>query len=701
MEREAEQESGRQNRLAKEKSPYLLQHADNPVDWYPWCEEAFERARREDRPIFLSIGYSTCHWCHVMERESFEDDQVARLLNESFVSIKVDREERPDLDSLYMSAGQMLRGAGGWPLNLFLTPAKEPFYAMTYVPKESRFGRAGMMQVIPEVKKLWDTRREALVRDAAEVTAALRESPESGEALTEDVFDHAFTQLLRLYDPVHAGFGSAPKFPMPHYLSFLLRYWKRTGRERALEMVTKTLEAMRRGGVYDQLGFGFFRYSTDSQWLLPHFEKMLYGQALLALAAVEAYQATGDESYARTARETFDYVERDLTGEGGAFLTAQDADSEGGEGRFYLWTKREIEEVLGEAEGAIVARVFGVEEGGNVAEEATGEASGTNVLHFPRPLPEIALELGMETAELEQRVERARQKLFAAREGRPRPAIDDKVLTDWNGLAIAAFAKATQAFGDDHFAVAAGEAADFLLGHMRTPEGRLLHRYREGEAAVPGQLDDYAFFTWGLIELYEATFDVEYLEVALELTAQLIEHFWDGSAGGFYLTADDAEPLPARQKEAYDGALPSGNSVAMLNMLRLGRITGRADLEKRADGVGRAFSEDVDHSPVGYTQLLIALDFVLSRPTEVVVAGSSYDPVTRRMLAEATRPFEPARIVLLRPTEEPESDILRVAPFTADHAAIGGKPTAYVCHRYRCQSPSNDPDQFAKLLEAG
>ncbi len=604
---QAREEETRYNRLAGEKSPYLLQHATNPVDWYPWGEEAFEKARREDKPLFVSIGYSTCHWCHVMERESFEDLQVARLLNELFVPVKVDREERPDIDAVYVSAAQMLSGGAGWPLNIFLTPEGKPFYAVTYVPKARRFGRMGLLEMLPEIDRLWRVDREALMRDAEEVTEALRQTPAVGEMPGPDVFDHAFSQLVRLYDDENGGFGSAPKFPVAEYLFFLLAYWRRTGNERALQMTRATLDAMRAGGMYDPIGFGFFRYSTDARWIVPHFEKMLYVQALLSMAYLDGYEATGGASYAVTAREVFNYVERDLTGEGGGFLSAQDADTGCGEGCFYLWTPRQLERALGPADASLAAKVFNIFN----TERRTAEAERGTVPRIGRPLAQVAQEIGMDETELRERVQGLRQRLFAARQKRPRPATDDKVLSDWNGLMIAAFARASKVLADPHLSLVAESAAQFVLGCLRSEEGRLLHRYRDGESAVAGQLDDYAFFTWGLIELYEATSDPQYLDVAVEMSVQLAEHFWDASSGGFFLTADDAEPLIARLKDAYDSALPSGNSVAMLNLLRLGGLTGKDELRTRAFATARAFSEDVIPSPVGHTQMLVALDLAL------------------------------------------------------------------------------------------
>jgi len=689
------------NRLIHEKSPYLLQHADNPVEWYPWGEEAFEKARQEDKPIFLSIGYSSCHWCHVMEHESFEHPQVAALMNDAFVSIKVDREERPDIDDVYMAVAQMMTGRGGWPLNIIMTPDRVPFFAATYIPKESRWGQVGMLSLIPVIKERWETQRNELLNVAERVTGTLQRMSQGapGDELSESTLELAFQQLSQRFDAQHGGFGSAPKFPTPHNLLFLLRYWKRTGNEGALHMVEQTLQAMRRGGVFDHVGLGFHRYSTDAHWLLPHFEKMLYDQAMLAMAYSEAYQATGNEAYQQTAEEIFAYVLRDMTAPEGGFYSAEDADSEGEEGKFYLWTQRELREVLGEREADFVAKVFGVEPGGNFSDEATREKTGKNILHLLEPPSQLAVELGMSEQELAERVEAARRKLFVQREERVHPLKDDKVLTDWNDLMIAALAKGAWVFDEPRYTDAAARAANFVLHRMVRDDGRLLHRYRDGEAALPAYAADYAFLTWGLLELYEATFELRYLERALALNAYLLEHFWDGENGGFYSTADDGEELLVRQKEIYDGAIPSANSVAMLNLLRLGRMTAQPDLEEKAAIISRAFSASVRQSPIAYTQLMLAVDFALGPSYEVVIAGKPGAEDTRMMLAALRAQFVPDKVVLLRPDGE-SPRIARLAEFTQYQRSIDGKATAYVCRNYKCEFPTTDVEVLLNLLGA-
>lgn len=599
------------NRLALEKSPYLLQHSENPVDWYPWGDEAFAKARAENKPIFLSIGYSTCHWCHVMEKESFEDREVATLMNETFVSIKVDREERPDLDGIYMTAAQILTGSGGWPLNLVLTPEKKPFYAATYIPRGGRAGMTGMLEIVPKIGEVWLTRRDEITLSAGQVESALRQTVEGGmgDSLDESVLTATFEELAVRFDDEAGGFSQAPKFPTPHNLLFLLRYWKRTGNENALMMVEKTLGEMRLGGIYDHIGFGFHRYSTDAKWLVPHFEKMLYDQAMLAMAYTEAFQATGKEDYGNAAREIFTYVLRDMTAKGGGFYSGEDADSEGKEGKFYLWTEGEIRDVLNNQEAKLILEGFNIERDGNFIESGRSGKTGENIFYMKKSFAGLAEELELSEKELMETIGTARQKLFAAREKRVHPHKDDKILTDWNGLMIAALAKGARVFEMPEYAESARDACDFILNKMRRPDGRLLHRYRDGQAAIPAYLDDYAFFIGGLIELYEATVEVKYLRTALGLNNDLIEHFWDERSGGFYFTPDDGEKLIVRRKEIYDGAVPSGNSFAMLNLLRLGRITGSPDLEVKADMIGRAFSREVTKRPSAYTYLMVAADF--------------------------------------------------------------------------------------------
>jgi len=700
MESKLNEES--QNRLDQEKSPYLLQHADNPVSWYPWGEEAFAKAKREDKPVFLSIGYSTCHWCHVMERESFEDLEVARLMNEAFVSVKVDREERPDIDMVYMEVCQALTGSGGWPLTIIMTPNRQPFFAATYIPKDSRFGRLGMMELIPNIKDLWATKRADLVNTAHQITTAIQSASVSthGGELGEPVLHLAYKQLAGGFDSEFGGFGGPPKFPTPHNLLFLLRYWSRTGNDAALDMVEKTLTAIQRGGINDQIGFGFHRYSTDGQWLVPHFEKMLYDQAMLAIAYTEAFQATGKDIFANTARQILDYVLRDMMAPEGGFYSAEDADSEGEEGKFYQWTQVEINQVLSREETELAVEVYNIKPDGNFLDQESGVKTGGNILHTTKSLDQLASELGIPSPDLAKRLEEIRAKLFDSRDARTHPYKDDKILADWNGLMIAALAKSARVLDSPRFADAASQTADFILDNMRSPEGRLLHRFRDGEAAIIANLDDYAFLVYGLLELYETTFDVSFLESAIELTTHLTEYFWDDDKGGFFFTADDGESLLARPKEFVDNAVPSGNSVAMNNLLRMGRMTVNTDLEDRASDIGQAFSEAIRQLPAGSTQLLVAVDFTVGPAYEVVIAGNSNAVDTRKMLEALHKRYVPNKVVILRPTENESPAIDGITSITEHRSAIDGKATAYVCRDYHCELPTTDVDVMLGLLHA-
>ncbi|MCX7012430.1 MAG: thioredoxin domain-containing protein [Candidatus Sumerlaeota bacterium] len=689
------------NRLVFEKSPYLLQHAGNPVDWRPWGEEAFETARREDKPVFLSIGYSTCHWCHVMERESFEDGQVAALLNQSFVCVKVDREERPDVDAAYMSVCQALTGGGGWPLTIFLTPDKEPFFAGTYFPKRRWGGQAGLMELLPAIAKAWKENRSPLLQSAGDITQAMRQAVEQAGAdrhVSEGTLETAFLRLQRAYDARHGGFGVLTKFPTPHNLSFLLRYAKRYDDAKAREMAETTLRQMRMGGVYDQVGFGFHRYSTSPNWLVPHFEKMLYDQALLAITYVEAFQATGNKDYARTAREVFTYVLRDMASPEGAFYSAEDADSEGEEGKFYLWTKGEIEAVLGKDDSDLFCRVYGVSQEGSFVDQATKRLSERSILHCEKPIAESAREISEDEGALRRRLDDARAKLFEARETRIHPHKDDKILTDWNGLMIAALARGAMALDELQYAEAARRAADFILSRMRDGNGRLLKRYREGEAGLTGLLEDYAFLTWGLLDLYEATFDSRYLKEALALTDTAIAHFWDGANGGFFLSPDDGEPLPFRTKEIYDGATPSGNSAMALNLLRLARITGNTDYEAKAQAVMRVFAGQIASQPSAHCQLMCALDFAVGPSAEIVIAGRDGADDTQRMLAALRHAFVPNKIALFRPDEETDPPIASLAPWLKNHESLNGAATAYVCRNHACHTPTTDVETMLREM---
>ncbi len=689
------------NRLNHEKSPYLLQHAQNPVDWYPWGDKAFEKSRREDKPIFLSIGYSTCHWCHVMERESFEDEKVAQVLNEVFVCIKVDREERPDIDSIYMAVCQMMTHSGGWPLTILMTPEKKPFFAATYIPKETTQGRLGLLEFIPQVKRMWTTRREEVMNAANEITQELTGLHIKAQArkLGEETLGKAFADFVHSFDPRYGGFGNAPKFPAPHNLYFLLRYWRRKNESAALKMVEETLQHMRRGGIYDQIGFGFHRYSTDTEWLVPHFEKMLYDQALMAMAYIEAYQATGKKEYENTAREIFTYVLRDMTDVDGGFYSAEDADSEGVEGKFYLWTEEEIRHFLKKDDADLFLAVFKAENSAAAGVIAEQGLAGYFIPHRESPLNGIAQHLNIAEEKLAERLNEIRKKLLESRDKRIHPFKDDKILTDWNGLMVAALARGAQVFNEPVFAEAARRAIGFILNRMRTSDGRLLHRFRDGLASIQATVADYAFIIWGLIELYEATFEIAYLDTALMLNKHLLDHFWDKKDGGFYFTPDDGEELLVRQKEAHDGAVPSGNSVSMLNLLRLARITGNTELESMSAAIGKMFSAQVVQFPTAYTQLLAALDFALGPSYEVVIAGDLRKQDTRDMVQALRTVFLPNKVVLFRPADETLPERVKISSFLKSQLSSGGKATAYVCSNYSCQAPTNSINKMIAVLK--
>jgi uncharacterized protein YyaL (SSP411 family) len=678
------------NRLIHEKSPYLLQHAYNPVDWYPWGDEAFAKATAENKPVFVSIGYSTCHWCHVMEKECFDDEEVAKLMNEAFVSIKVDREERPDLDGAYMTVCQAMGRNCGWPLNVIMTPGKNAFYVASYIPKHSRYGSAGMMDLVPQISEIWRTRRGELEQVGEDVKRRIEafERRQPSEALGKDVLDDAFEKFVLRFDAEHGGFGSAPKFPSPHNLLFLLRYWRRTCEKEALAMVEKTLRFMRLGGIFDQVGFGFHRYSTDALWLVPHFEKMLYDQALLTLAYLEAYQATGAGKFMVTAKEVLEYVLRDLAAPEGGFYSAEDADSEGEEGKFYLWTEQEIHDTLSPEDAELAVKLYAVEARGNFDEPGVGR-SGKNILHLAKPLDELASELHLTLDEVIPRLGRIQKTLFDTREKRVHPAKDDKTLTDWNGLMIAALARASRVLGEKRYLDAAVKAADFFLNRMRDKNGTLFHRYVKGERAVEGFLDDYAFLAFGLTEIYETNFDDRFLQSARELTDALVERFWDEQAGGFFFTAKNSENVVARRKEIYDGALPSGNSVALFNLLRLAFLSDNMHYDELAEQFSKTFSAEVRESPIAHTFLLLGVDFAVGPAYNVTIVGDVIEQSTKGLLDALRANYLPNALVSVKPASK----------LGFGFEQIDGKATAYVCRGQTCLPPANDAHKMLELLD--
>lgn len=689
------------NRLAREKSPYLLQHKDNPVDWYAWGDEAFEAARLQDKPVFLSVGYSTCHWCHVMEHESFENEEIAALLNKYFVSIKVDREERPDIDRTYMAYVQASTGSGGWPMSVWLTAEGRPFLGGTYFPPENRYGRPGFPAVLGRIANAWATERERIVEASERVAAELAREAEVGRkssAIAADALDAGFNTCRRLFDSRLGGFGQAPKFPRPAILDFLLRYYVRNRSAEALEMVTVTLGAMSRGGMNDQLGGGFHRYSVDEYWFVPHFEKMLYDQAQLATALIETYLVTGDASFGAEARRVLDYVMRDMRSPEGAFFSAEDADSvidsaepsKKGEGAFYVWSAGEIQAALGDEAARLFLYRYGAEAQGNVQNDPHAEFEGRNIL-FSADSPEgVAHHFNLPLREVESSLAASERTLLELRGKRIRPHLDDKVLTAWNGLMIGAFATAAAALGRDIYLEAARRAAAFIRETMWDAKtGTLLRRYRDGEAAIGGFLDDYAFLIRGLLDLYQADFDNAHLDLAVALAERMCVLFEDKEHGGFFTTAEgsgDRRAL-ARMKDDYDGAEPAGNSVAALALLRLERLTGLQVFGEAGRNTLRAFGVRLETQPFGLPEMLCAVDLALSPPRQVVIAGRRDDVATAALIGEVRKRFLPDMAILL------------VEDGARDMKPVGGKPAAYVCENFVCQLPVTEPGKLAELLQ--
>ena len=703
------------NRLAQEKSPYLLQHAHNPVDWYPWGRDAFERARREQKPIFLSVGYSTCHWCHVMERESFENDGIAAILNRDFVPVKVDREERPDVDRIYMAFVQAATGGGGWPMSVWLTPELRPFFGGTYFPPDDRWGKAGFATVLARIAEAWHDEREKIAISSVDVLEQLkRHVAEAGEtgprAVDRGMLESGFHAFRRINDTRYGGFGGAPKFPRPSALHFLLRYWARTRNREARDMALGTLGAMMRGGIHDHLGGGFHRYAVDERWRVPHFEKMLYDQAQIAQSLVEAYQITGDKQYAGTARRTLDYVLREMRDTGGGFYSAEDADSAAdpahpeakSEGAFYLWTRPEIEAAVPSPAAGWFCYRYGVRNEGNAEAEADqhGEFTGKNILYQVHTVEETAREAGRPAAEVAAALEEAERTLFDRRARRPRPYRDDKILTAWNGLMISALARAGAALGEPAYTEAARAAAEFAAARLWDPAtGILLRRYREGEAAIPGFLDDYAFLAQACLDLYEAVFDPRWLRLAETLTDAMRARFEDAGEGAFFSTAADDAALVMRMKDDYDGAEPSGNSVAALNLLRLAAMAGRPDLREAADRALAAFAGRLASAGLAVPQMLSACEFALAPRREVVIVGERGASDTHALIRVLHARFLPGAVALLVDGEEARQALGRNLTAVAGMSKLEGRAAAYVCENYACRLPVSSPEQLAELLQ--
>lgn len=687
------------NHLRYEKSPYLKKHARNPVDWFPWGEEAFSRAVKEDKPVFLSIGYATCHWCHAMARESFEDDAVAAILNEHYISIKVDREERPDIDTVYMMACQQMTGQGGWPLSIIMTPAKEPFFAGTYFPRLGRAGMPGLLDLLPQIARIWAEERGDLERSARQVTSALRSTTETlpGGKVDSRLLVRGYEDLALRFDPVSGGFGRAPKFPTPTTLLFLLRFWKRNGSVQALNMVTTTLEALSGGGIHDHLGGGFHRYSTDASWKIPHFEKMLYDQALLLIAFSDAWLATKNPVFRETANGIVTYILRDLQSDNGGFFAAEDADTVEGEGAYYAWTQEEFNRVLGRHDAELAARYFGVTAFGNfVIPESNRKA---NVLILDRQHSMNYREAGSLPEADDARIKDITNRLLLARNQRPRPARDTKILADWNGLAIAALAHAYRAFDDPSCLAAAEKCMQFVRSNLYNPDGGLFHRYCDGEAAIFGFADDYAFMIAALLELYGVTFDPRLISEAIVLEQYLTRHFFDPVHGGYYSTPDNGDPLIIRTKEIYDGASPSSNSVMLANLVTLGYLTGNVVYTERAFALAAAFFRIAEKSPSAYSAYLCGLDDLLGPATSIVITSDGNSPDTEEMIRKVWNRYLPATNLVLRTPDSVAKGLDNLVPFTSAMTALEGKATAYICHGTTCSAPITKMEDLVAHLE--
>jgi uncharacterized protein YyaL (SSP411 family) len=680
------------NRLINETSPYLLQHAHNPVDWYPWGKEAFEWAKKGNKPIFLSIGYSTCHWCHVMERESFENEQIAGIMNEHFVSIKVDRELRPDVDEIYMTAVQMMTGSGGWPLSVFLTPDGKPFYGGTYFPPKDLYGRPGFERVLLSIADAWKNRRQELTDSSQKLSEVLANlsGPTEKETLSPEMLKGGFDYFKTTFDGTNGGFGTAPKFPQPTNLSMLLSYWYRTDNTQALQMVEKTLDAMAKGGIYDHIGGGFHRYATDARWFVPHFEKMLYDQALLGKVYLQAYQVTKNQKYATTAREIFDYVLRDMTDTQGGFYSAEDADSEGKEGAFYVWDPKQIKSILDKDEAEIFIAYYGVTEDGNFE-------GGKTILNIATSTAQLEKKFQKDHTALMDVLSKTRSRIFNERAKRIRPHRDDKIITAWNGLMISSMAYGGAVLQEEKYIRAAERAATFILANLHK-RGRLMRYYRDGRAVELAFLDDYAFTIMGLLDLYGASFEAKWLIEAKTLTEEMIKLFSDNEQGGFFLTGRDGEKLIARIKPNSDGVIPSGNSTAAYALLKLGRLTMNQYFTEQGVKVLESFSQQLKQSPAYSSEMLTALNFWLGPTQEIVIAGSADAMDTKQMLKLIRNKFLPNAVVLFHEQDNTDSDIYGTIPFIKNQAAIDGKATAYVCENYVCNQPVNKIDDLDKIL---
>ncbi len=684
------------NKLINETSPYLLQHAHNPVNWHPWGEEALLQSRKLDKPIFVSIGYSACHWCHVMERESFENEEIAQLLNDNFICIKVDREERPDLDEIYMNAVQMITGSGGWPLSAWLTPELESFFGGTYFPPEDRWERIGFKNILKRLIHLWENQRDQLRQSAGQITSSMRQISQvqsSDFEFSLSLWHSAVKAAEQTFDERYGGFGSAPKFPQAMELSFLLRYYFHTGEKQTLKMVEKSLHAMANGGIFDQLGGGFHRYSTDEQWLVPHFEKMLYDNALLSATYLEAYQITRKEFYAKVARATLDYVVREMTATEGGFFSSQDADSEGEEGKFYVWQKIEIDKILGPDESKLFCTVYGVSPDGNW--------EGKNILFRSRNLQEATQKIGLTEYELIDRLEQDRQKLLTVRTERIPPHKDDKILTSWNGLMISALCKGFQVLGDKKYLVVAKKAVDFLLEKMHF-QNQILRTYRNGISHLNGYLPDYAFLVAALIDVYESLFELSYLKHALAINYLMLHKFWDDKQGGFFFTSSDHEKLLVRTRNPYDNPIPSGNSIAVSNLLRLSEFTGNHSLKEKAEQTVKLYAAQIEKSPTAFAVLLSSFDFLWGKAKEIVIAGDRNSSSFSDMVKAIYDSYLPNKILAYADPSFSKNnrESIPILPVIEGKSSTNGSVKIFVCENYTCKNPFITIDQYKEYYNA-
>jgi len=698
------------NRLINEKSPYLLQHAFNPVDWYPWGDEAFEKARKENKPIFLSIGYSTCYWCHVMEREVFEVEDIAAIMNNMFISIKVDREERPDVDRIYMQALQMMTGSGGWPMSIFMTPDLKPFWGGTYLPPESKYGSPGFVDIMTRINELWNEDRGQLTQSADKLYEILSNRASIEESSTrpyENILESAFDIFKNSFDADNGGFGDAPKFPRTSTFGFMFRYADRTGNDSAKVMTLHTLRKISEGGIHDHLGGGFHRYSTDERWHVPHFEKMLYDQGQLIVSYLEAYQMTGEDVYSSVAKEAINYVLRNMTDANGGFYSAEDAESapdaahpdEKVEGAFYAWTADDINEILGGEDAKLFFYHYNVKADGNVLQDPHGDFVNKNVLFVSHTFNETADKFHLSLQNVIERLTDSRQELFLAREKRVNPHLDDKMLVSWNGFMISALAKAHQIYGEAEYLTAAENAANFIIDNMYNSKSKtLLRRYRDGEAGIEGHLSDYALLTTALIDLYESSFKIKWLEKASELNDRMIELFYDSENGAFFDTPEGSQHLIVRMRDDYDGAEPTGNSIAVMNLLRLSQMLDNKELREKADKTFEYFSSALERAPHALPQMLSAIEFSLVKPKQIIIAGEAEGADTKELLKRLHKLFIPNKVLLLADSKDSNNFLSDKLEIIKSMLPIGDIATAYVCENYACKLPTNDIDVFVSLL---